>query len=539
MILEAFAEGVKREQIRKHWDNLDTKIEYAGRAITLPAEPGKMPLEKAVEALQRKIADEAQPFGVREVIDAYPHDGAVAFVKAMSKLYGWASPQTVMTFFGPKPPQMLSVRVGPRLEDVMQCPLGAFKLPGVEELVHTEFGYDAKNRPVFVVKATVKKRDRHILLELAEETRRIVKAESIYRGKPLRLGVTEDGDLDMSTPPEFIDVSDTTEASVLFDEGLMRQIDTNLLVPLKHTEACRALKIPLKRGVLLEGPFGTGKSLLARVAANVAERHGWTFILLDKVQGLRVALEFANRYAPAVVFAEDIDRILEDRDEDANDLINIIDGVLSKRAEVMTVLTTNHVDRINQVILRPGRLDAVISIRAPGPHTVQRLIRHYAGPILAVNENLEEAGTVLAGQIPATIRECVERAKLGMIGRGASEVVQTDIVTAAETMVTHLELLNRKRNEPTEAEKLASSLRAVLGGVDQVEADVEGAISPVSVQVAHVDARVRKVKELLDELVGHNAANGGAGSMISSQLDTILGGIKTIDKTTKDIKKSV
>ena len=82
-----------------NWDRLDVEIQHEGRAITLPGDPGKMPLGKAIEALVRKQQDEEQTFVVHEIIDAYPLDGAVAFVKAMTKLYGWASPQTeiVMT----------------------------------------------------------------------------------------------------------------------------------------------------------------------------------------------------------------------------------------------------------------------------------------------------------------------------------------------------------------------------------------------------------------------------------------------------------
>lgn len=463
LIREAAADKAAPKQAKSNWDKLDVDIVHEGRAITLPADPENMPLGKAIEALVRKQKDEEQPFMVHEIFDAYPHDAAVAFVKAMQNLYGWASPQSTPGFFGPRPPEMLSVKTGFRDEDVIQCPMGAFKLPGVDAPIKTLIGpYGVNDAVVFLVHGEIKKKDRHIILELTTEARRILKTESIYKGRPIRLGVHDNGVLDTNRPPEFLDVSEISEESLVFDAEIQSQIDTNILVPLRETESCRKHKIPLKRGILLEGPYGTGKSLTARMAARVAELNGWTFILLDKVQGLRVALEFANRYAPAIVFAEDIDRVADKRDEATNDLINIIDGVVSKRAEVMTILTTNHVEKLDRVILRPGRLDAIISIRAPGPEAVRRLIKHYAGDLLPDGVNLTNAGEALAGQIPASIRECVERAKLGMIGRKAKKLADSDLVTAALTMKNHLALLAPKAEEQTPAQRLADSLHSVV-----------------------------------------------------------------------------
>lgn len=448
---------------KTNWDRLDVPIEHSGRAITLPGDPAKMPLAKAIEALVRKQKDEEQDFQVHEVIDAYPLDAAVAFVKAMTKLYGWASPQTMKTFFGPQPPQMISVKTGHRDEDVVQCPLGEYKLPGVDRNIKTMIGYHGKaGAQAFLIHAIIQKKDRHMVLELANETRRIVKEESIYRGKAIRLAVNDDGVLDFDDPPSFMDVSDTSESSLMFDDDIQAQIDTNILVPILYTSECRHNKVPLKRGILLEGPYGTGKSLTARMAAALCERNGWTFILLDKVQGLRAALEFANRYSPAVVFAEDIDRIASERDEAANDLINTIDGVVSKRSEIMTILTTNFAEKLNPVILRPGRLDAVISLRPPTDTTVQKLIRMYAGHLLDNETNVIAAGKELSGQIPASIRECVERAKMGMIGRGDKKLNDTDLVVAAKTMKNHLALLNKDTKKPSAAEVLANSLHEVV-----------------------------------------------------------------------------
>lgn len=447
-----------KKQAKTNWDRLEFEIEHKGRNITLPADPGKMPLRKAIAALEKRATDEEQEYQVLEQFDAYPHDAAVAFAKAARKLYGFVSFETAPGFFFDKPPQMLSIKTGFRDLEVVQCPVGQMKLPGIEEPITTMI----HNKMGFIIHGTIKKRDRHVVLELATEMRAILKVESIYRGKPIRLGVDDEGNLDTGNPPTFMDVTDISEGDVLFDGDILSQIGTNILVPIRETARCRAHKIPLKRGVLLEGQYGTGKSLTAKLTARVCELNGWTFVLLDKVQGLRTALEFANRYAPAVVFAEDIDRVAEIRDEKANDLVNTIDGVVSKRAEIMTVLTTNFVEKLNPVILRPGRLDAVITLRAPNAETVARLLRYYAAGLLPDAENLARVGKELEGQIPASIRECVERAKLGMIGRNAEMLAEVDLLTAAQTMKNHLSLLNKKVQEETPAEALARSLHKVV-----------------------------------------------------------------------------
>ncbi len=447
------------------WNEMDTNIAYEQRRnIGLPAIPSEMPLEAVYEAVGRKIHEENQVYRVHEIIDAYPHDAAVAFVKACRNLYGFSSAVTkkIETFFGTQenPPTMLAVKTGFRDEDVIQVPLGEFRLPGVEEPIGTTF-----YRGQFLIHGEVKKKHEKLIVNLANETRRIVREESIYRGKAIRLGVDEDGNLNTDDPPQFLDVTDTTESSVLFDEDIAKQIHVNLLVPVKETELCRKAGIPLKRGVLLEGPYGTGKSLTARMFANTCEHNNWTYVHLDNIKGLEPALEFAKRYSPAAVFAEDVDRIGEDRDDAMNMLINTIDGVISKGVEVMVVLTTNHVEKLHEVILRPGRLDAVISLKAPSAPTVEKLLRYYANlkeKLLSEAEDLTRVGQIMAGQIPASIRECVERAKLSMIGRRDTKLNGEDLTVTALTMQAHLDLLKKDNKEETPAESLARSLRTVV-----------------------------------------------------------------------------
>ncbi len=465
------------------WDNTDVGIDYHGKKISLPDDPERMPIPKAVEALQRIMKDQEQEFQVREVIDAFPTDGAVAFLKAMVKIYGFASPQTVVDFWGAHPPTMLTIKTGHRIEDVMQVPMGRFLLPGVDNPIDTGMGpIGPGGNMVYYVQSKVKKKDQDRLLKIVHEARRIVRDESIYRGKPLRFAVNDDGSINMASPPQFMDVSDIGPEDVIFDDVVTAQIETSIMTPIKRMGACKQAGIPPRRSVLLEGPYGCGKSLTARLAARTAELNGWTFVLLDKVQGLKSALEFANRYAPAVVFAEDIDRIAQDRTEEANDLINIIQGVVTVNTNVLTVLTTNFVEKLNRAILRPGRLDAIIRIEAPSAETVERLIRHYAGPLLEAGADLKAVGEEMQKQIPASIREAVERSKLTMISRGADQINGNDLYVAAHSMKNHLALLNDDSGaKPSAGDKLAAAFREVVnvdtGPLEQAAYGVIGSVA--------------------------------------------------------------
>ncbi len=433
--------------VRVNWDNVDTDIERSGKKIVLPNDPADMPIDKAIKALQRKQKDEEQPFNVHEFISGSPSDAAIAFVKAMQRTYGWASPQSTPGFFGPRPPQMRSVRVGPGKEDFIQVPFGAFSIPNVTNNIHTMVHPDSKGRPTFLVHGEVLKRERHLLLDLVTKAREILKTESIYRGQAITINANSEGQIDWFEDVAFIDTSKNTE--LLFNDDVMQQIETNLWAPIKHTDECRKHSIPLKRGVLLEGPYGTGKSLTARATAKIASENGWTFINLTNVSALKEALGFAEIYAPAVLFGEDIDRVLDQRNERANDIVNTIDGVVSKTSEVITVLTTNHVDRIEKVMLRPGRLDAVISVSKPNAKTAEKLVRLYGRNLIEKNEDLSKAGEVLAGQIPATIREIVERSKLSMIALGNEYLTSEAIRISAEGMAKHMQLLEETKATTT------------------------------------------------------------------------------------------
>ena len=118
------------------------------------------------------------------------------------------------------------------------------------------------------------------------------------------------------------------------------------------------------------------------------------------------------------------------------------------------MLTTNHLDNINQAMLRPGRLDAIINVEAPDADAAERLVRHYGGMAIAADENLTEVGVALAGQIPAVIEETVKRAKLFQlaqsdVGSAVTGIGSEALRTSAVSMSTQVELLREKEEAVT------------------------------------------------------------------------------------------
>ena len=521
-LVKALATG---ERPPVDWLHENVQIEREGKKIKLPNDPGPMPIEDAISALERLQEDEEQETTVDEKIMAYPLEAAVAFVAAMEKLYGWASPVPTPGFFGPIPPHFVSVQTD--VDAWMQVPWGSFKIPGIENNVQIEAKRTPKGEPYLQVFGEVRKRERHVLLELAKETREILKTRSIYRGKALHITTNNDNQLDMRFPPQFIDLRQVDPDELIMNDDVMQQITTNIYAPIEHTAEVRRARIPLKRGVLLEGRYGVGKTLTTRVTAKKCIDNGWTFLTVDRGKSLSEALAFAQRYQPAVVFVEDIDRVTEKRDETANDLLNTIDGILSKSAEVMVVLTTNHVERIEQAMLRPGRLDAVITVAPPDAKSVERLIRLYSRDRLKAGDDLAEVGAELAGNIPSVIREVVERSKLAMIAQRHDSITASDLVVAARGMKAHLKLLEPKPEQLSADERLGQALREVIAGGLKAgnTSELEELVDNVDDRVisAHSDLsdKLRRVERNTEAGAKANATQMAAFEQVTNKVDAI------------------
>jgi hypothetical protein len=425
--------------------------------------PEKISYDVAIQLIQRKKQEEEEVVQLYEVVDGFVWDGALALSKAMAKMFGYANAEAIETMFGKTPPKMISVQTGPNPEDVVMVPWGRFTLPSVEGTITT--GTTMKDGLIALqFQAEIKRKYSDIIHELANEARRLVSSESIYRGKAFSIRWRDDDGEKMPLPePKFLDLSKVDESQLVFSEEVGRAIGTSIFTPIEHSAKCRELKIPLKRGALLSGKYGTGKTLTCYVTASKATRNNWTFLHCQRADELADMVKFAQRYQPCAIFVEDIDRAIHgERTTEMDDVLNIVDGIESKNTEIMVIMTTNHLENINPAMLRPGRLDAIINVLPPDAKAVERLVRLYGGALVPENADLTDVGLKLAGQIPAVIRECVERSKLAAIklsGGGPLTLTGEALLDAASGMKNQLDLLAKG----SEAVSLESKVSTVLG----------------------------------------------------------------------------
>lgn len=440
---------------------MSVTIERKGTKIILPTD---LPTSEAVAILELQAEEETRIVNFHQVIDgAAWADAAVCFMRALRQVYGWTGTTPTLTMFGPRPPGMLRIPTGPDTYETI--PWGSITVPGIKG--HLCPSIAVKDGTQFLaINGTFETRSMQKVEAICDLTRELLKSQSIYRGKAVALTHPSDEDgCDITDGlPAFFDTYNVDEDSLFFSKDTREFVEMSLFTPIEKSYQCTRLGVPLRRGILLEGPYGTGKTLTAAVTAKKANRHGWTFVHVKNADMFANAVEFARRYQPAVVFCEDIDTEFDGpRDASTNTILNTLDGVSSKNDEVIVVLTTNNIEKIHPAMLRPGRLDAIVSLTTPDRDTVEKLLRFYGSKVVSPDDDLSSVSLALEGQIPAVIREVVERAKLATISRGGESVLPADLMVAARSVSNHVMLASRKPAEvPSDRVEAARVLASAL-----------------------------------------------------------------------------
>jgi transitional endoplasmic reticulum ATPase len=220
--------------------------------------------------------------------------------------------------------------------------------------------------------------------------------------------------------------------------------------PLKNPEIFKRLGIKPPKGILLYGPPGCGKTLLARAVATESEAN---FITIkgpevfskwvgESEKAIREVFRKARMAAPAVIFFDEMDSLVPRRglgfadsgvtERVISQLLTEMDGILTLE-DVVVIAATNRPDIIDPAVLRPGRFDRLIYVPEPDEKTRLQIFKiHTRNMPLAKDVNLEQLAAVTKNYSGADIEALCREAAMHALRRdvNAKEVALTDFQEA-------------------------------------------------------------------------------------------------------------
>ncbi len=221
-------------------------------------------------------------------------------------------------------------------------------------------------------------------------------------------------------------------------KGQVRRIREMIELPLRYPEVFERLGIGAPKGVLLAGPPGCGKTLIARIIAQETDAQFFTISgpeIVHKFYGeseaqLRKIFEEAERKGPSIIFLDEIDSIAPHRDKVVGDvekrivaqLLALMDG-LKSRGKVIVIAATNLPNAIDPALRRPGRFDREITIPIPdreGRHEIIEI--HSRGMPLNDDVELNIIADVTHGFVGADLEALCREAAMSALRRLLPEI---------------------------------------------------------------------------------------------------------------------
>ncbi len=266
-------------------------------------------------------------------------------------------------------------------------------------------------------------------------------------------------------------------------------------LPLRHPELFQRLGIEPPKGVLLYGPPGCGKTLLAKAVASESEANFFSINgpeIMSKFYGesekrLREIFEKAQKNSPSIIFVDELDAIAPKREEVTGEverrvvaqLLALMDG-LETRGNIIVIGATNRVNAIDPALRRPGRFDREIELGVPDKKGRLEILQiHTRGMPLAQDVKLQEFSNITHGYTGADISALCREAAMKALRRYLPEInlqedqqIPPDLLEKMEVIADDFMLAFREIT-PTAMREVYIEIPSVhwtdVGGLDEVK----------------------------------------------------------------------
>ncbi|MCL1930024.1 ATP-dependent zinc metalloprotease FtsH [Candidatus Saccharibacteria bacterium] len=256
---------------------------------------------------------------------------------------------------------------------------------------------------------------------------------------------------------KFIDIAGNAEAK----EDLFEVVDF-----LRNPKKYENLGAKIPRGVLLVGPPGTGKTMIAKAVAGEAKVpffsiSGSEFVEMFVGVGasrVRDMFEKAKKNAPCIIFVDEIDAVgrrrgsgmgggHDEREQTLNQILVEMDG-FEKGQTVIVLAATNRVDVLDPALLRPGRFDRRVAIDLPERKDREAILRvHFKNKPLEKSVDLDALSAKTAGSSGADLANVANEAAIIAAKSGRKTINNDDVTAAFEKVAIGPERKSKVMNE--------------------------------------------------------------------------------------------
>ncbi len=308
--------------------------------------------------------------------------------------------------------------------------------------------------------------------------------------------ITEGTDIELL--PQAVETPERTVPSVVYEDvGGLKPVITKVRemieLPLKHPELFDRLGIDPPKGVLLHGPPGTGKTMLAKAVANESDAY---FIsingpeIMSKYYGesekaLRDLFEEAEKNTPAIIFLDELDSIAPKRGDVTGEverrvvaqLLSLMDG-LKERKNVIVIGSTNRPEALDMALRRPGRFDREIELGVPDMDGRMEIFQiHTRGMPLHEDVVLEDYAKKTYGFVGADIAAVGREAAMNALRRILPEI-DLEETTIPKEILDRL-IVQKDDFEAALREIQPSAMREILVEVPNVNWEDIGGLESV------------------------------------------------------------
>lgn len=205
---------------------------------------------------------------------------------------------------------------------------------------------------------------------------------------------------------------------LILSDKIKTEIQMNLKNLIEYREIYKKNGLQVKRGLILAGEPGTGKTVLAKILCNTID---WTFVWvtsknLENAKRVAQIVELCRDLSPAILFLEDIDLFGGSRESNSNpmllgELLNQLDGI-EENTDIIVIGSTNNKEVLEKALVsRPGRFDKVIDFPLPEYEERLKMLKVFSNGLLDANlPFLERVAKGYTKKTGAQIRELVNMA---------------------------------------------------------------------------------------------------------------------------------